>query len=73
MADQDDSGAVWWPSPYGPGRCLVCPASAALVVRDPKGEEADLCAEHWEEALRRSGGRIGAVRFTSDEAAPDDG
>jgi hypothetical protein len=67
-----DEGGVWWPSPYGPGRCLVCPARAALVVCDPNGDEADLCLDHWEEALRRSGGLIRGVRFTTDETAPDD-
>jgi len=68
----DEGGAVWWPSPYGPGRCLVCPAHAVLVVRDPNGEEADLCVEHWEEALRRSGGLIRGVRFVErGEAAGD--
>jgi hypothetical protein len=43
-----------------------------LVVRDPNGDEADLCLDHWEEALRRSGGLIRGVRFTTDEASPDD-
>ncbi len=67
-----EPGGVWWPSPYGAGRCLVCPARAELVVADPDGDEADLCAEHWREALLRSGGLIRGVRLTSDEAPPDD-
>jgi hypothetical protein len=67
-----EPGGVWWPSPYRSGRCLVCPAEAVLVVRDPKRDEADLCLDHWEEALRRSGGLIRGVRFTADEAAPGD-
>jgi hypothetical protein len=71
MTGEHDGAAVWWPSPYGPGRCLLCPAPAALVVRDLTGEEADLCAEHGEEALRRSGGLIRGVRFTSDPAPED--
>jgi len=66
-----DEGGVWLPSRYGPGRCLVCPALAVLVVRDSNGDEADLCLDHWEEALRRSGGLIRGVRFTT-EAPPDD-
>jgi hypothetical protein len=66
-----DEQGVFWPSPHGPGRCLVCPAPAVLVARDPNGHEADLCLTHWEEALRRSGGLIRSVRFTT-EAPPDD-
>jgi hypothetical protein len=65
------SGGVWWPSPHGPGRCLVCPAAAVLVIQDHAGNEADLCTRHWQEALRRSGGRLRGVRLLSDPA-PDD-
>jgi len=68
----DEGGAVWWPSPYGPGRCLVCPAPAAVVVRDPNGEEADLCAEHWHAAQRAAAGLLHAVRVISGGEASGD-
>jgi hypothetical protein len=62
---------MWWPSPHGPGRCLACPAVAVLVVQDRVGNEADVCIRHWEEALRRSDGRVRGVRLIGDPA-PDD-
>jgi hypothetical protein len=62
IAGDEEDGAVWWPSPYGPGRCLVCPVHAAVVVRDPNGEEADLCAEHWDAAQRAAAGLLHVVR-----------
>jgi hypothetical protein len=70
MAGDDEGDAVWWPSPYGPGRCLVCPAPAALVVRDPNGEEGDLCAAHWQAVQRAAAGLLRVVWvFSGGEAS----
>jgi hypothetical protein len=69
MTGDDEDDAVWWPSPYGPGRCLVCPAPAALVVRDPNGEEADLCASHWQAVQRAAAGLLRVVRVIRCDTA----
>jgi hypothetical protein len=57
----NEADAVWWPSPYGPGRCLRCHVRAAVVVTDVLGEQADLCWRHWHEAARRFGPLIRSV------------
>lgn len=43
------------------GRCLVCPALPTVIVADPVGDQALLCTEHWQEALRCSDGLIRAI------------
>jgi hypothetical protein len=47
-------------------RCALwdeCRADALLVISDASGHELEVCREHWQEALRRSGGLIRATRF----------
>jgi hypothetical protein len=64
-----EQGELWWPSPYGPGCCLVCPAPAAVVVVDAQGNEADLCVPHWQYAEQASAGAIRAVRVAGEDIA----
>ncbi len=59
--DPADLGSVWWPSPYGPGRCLCCHVAAVVTVTDTGGEQADLCWRHWHEAARMYGPLIRSV------------
>jgi hypothetical protein len=52
-----------WSSPYGSGRCLLCPADAVVVVLDPDGDEAELCGQHWRIVRELTNGLVRAVRF----------
>ena len=52
-----------WSSPYGPRRCLLCPDDAVVVVRDPDGDEAELCGGHWQAVRQMTNGLVRAVRF----------
>ncbi|MFI5954367.1 hypothetical protein [Cryptosporangium sp. NPDC051539] len=56
-----------------PGRCLVCPEPAYVVIADPAGQQARVCATHWQEALLHSNGRIRAVGLaaTPESAGSD--
>jgi hypothetical protein len=60
-----------WKSPYGPGRCLVCPAWAAVVTRDADGDQADLCGQHWQLVRRSTGGLVRAVRLVRHRRRTD--
>jgi hypothetical protein len=40
-----------------------CPEPAYVVIRDPEGDEGQVCEAHWLDALRRSGGLIRGVRL----------
>ncbi|WP_157574845.1 hypothetical protein [Jiangella muralis] len=53
----------WWSSVK---RCALwneCGAAAFVVIADASGDELEVCRDHWQEALRRSGGLIRATRF----------
>jgi len=69
MGDDVEGGGVWWPSPYGPGRCLVCPARAVVVLVDAAGDKADLCAAHWRYARRIFA--IRGVRLVGEDITDD--
>ncbi len=44
-----------------------CPEPAYVVIRDPEGDEGQVCEAHWLDALRRSGGLIRGVRLVRQQ------
>jgi hypothetical protein len=52
-----------WRSPYGKGRCALCPADAVVVVVDRHGDTADLCGQHWQTVRQLTNGSVRADRF----------